>query len=56
MPDNITRGLMTEIAQAMPEQYKNENPITAYRDYVVNEKHYAKWNNGRNKPSWWEVA
>ena len=55
MPDNITRGLMTEIAQAMPEQYKNEDPITAYRDYVVNEKHYAKWNNGRNKPSWWET-
>ena len=56
MPENITRGLMTPVAQAMPDEYKHENPITAYRNYVVNEKHYAKWSNGRTKPSWWEAT
>ena len=55
MPKNITRGLMTKVAQAMPEQYKNQDPIVAYRDYVVNEKHYAKWSNGRGRPTWWEA-
>ena len=55
MPKNITRGLMTEITQVMPDEYRNEDPITAYRTYCINEKHYAKWQKGRNKPSWWEV-
>ena len=55
MPKNITRGLMTEITQVMPDEYRNEDPITAYRNYCINEKHYAKWQKGRNKPSWWEV-
>jgi len=55
MPKNITRGFMTDVAQAMPDEYKNEDSILAYRNYVINEKHYAKWEKGRNKPSWWEV-
>jgi len=55
MPENITRGLMTEITQVMPNEYRNENPVTAYRNYCINEKHYAKWQKGRNKPSWWGV-
>ena len=55
MPKNITRGLMTDVAQAMPDEYKNEDSSLAYRNYVINEKHYAKWEKGRNKPSWWEV-
>ena len=23
------------------------------RDYCINEKHYAKWEKGRDKPKWW---
>ena len=48
----------TPLAQAMPDEYKNDNPIKAYRDYCINEKHYAKWEKGRAKPDWWtkEVA
>ena len=54
-PENIYQGAMTPLAQAMPEEYKDENPITAYRNYCINEKHYAKWERGRNKPSWWHT-
>jgi hypothetical protein len=55
---NITKKRMTPPAQAMPDEYKNNNPIKAYRDYCINEKHYAKWEKGRAKPDWWtlEVA
>ena len=55
IPDNITKGKLTPLAQAMPEEYKDENPITAYRNYCINEKHYAKWERGRDKPSWWHT-
>jgi hypothetical protein len=44
---------ITTVAQAMPDQYKNDDPIKAYRDYCINEKHYAKWEKGRSKPKWW---
>jgi len=52
-PDNIHRGGMTPLAQAMPDEYKNDNPVVAYRDYVIHEKHYAKWEKNREKPKWW---
>ncbi len=52
-PDNIQLGDITPFAQAMPEEYKNDNPIVAYRNYCINEKHYAKWEKGRDKPVWW---
>ena len=44
---------MTPLAQAMPDEYKHDDPTVAYRDYVINEKHYAKWEQGRDKPEWW---
>ena len=58
VPDNILNKGMTPLAQAMPDEYKNDNPIKAYRDYCINEKHYAKGEKGRAKPDWWtqEVA
>ena len=53
-PENIDPNpQMTPVAQAMPDEYKNEDPIKAYRDYCINEKHYAKWEKGRAKPEWW---
>ena len=50
-----TSTKISDIPQCMPDEYKNENPIIAYRNYVMNEKHYAKWEKGRDKPTWWEV-
>ena len=58
-PKNIKHSKMTPVAQAMPEEYKHNDPIVAYRRYVINEKHYAKWEQNRAKPTWWttqEVA
>ena len=52
-PDNIKDKGLTPLAQAMPDEYKNADPIKAYRKYVVNEKHYAKWEKGREQPKWW---
>ena len=53
-PMNITKGDLTPFAQAMPTQYKNpDNPIKAYRDYMIAEKHYAKWERGTERPKWW---
>ena len=54
-PKAIKLDERTPVAQAMPEEYKDENPITAYRNYCINEKHYAKWERGRDKPSWWHT-
>ena len=53
IPDNIKRGDITTLAQAMPDEYKHSDPIVAYRRYVINEKHYAKWEKGRPMPYWW---
>jgi hypothetical protein len=48
----LFRG-MTPFAQAMPEQYKSKNAVTAYREYYLGEKkRFAKWTN-RNPPKWW---
>ena len=52
-PDNISRIGMTTLAQAMPDEYKHDDPTVAYRDYVIHEKHYAKWEKNRAKPEWW---
>lgn len=47
------RGL-TKFAQAMPEQYRNENAVKAYRDYYIGEKlSFAKWTH-REIPYWIE--
>jgi len=42
----------TPFAQAMPEQYKNECVVTAYRSYYMGDKaHFATWKN--ESPDWW---
>lgn len=45
---------VTSFAQAMPEQYKIVgDAVTAYRNYYLQDKvRFAKWNRGRNPPSW----
>ena len=40
--------------QCMPDEYKSENYIQAYRNYYIGEKSYfAKWQRGRCEPKWW---
>lgn len=46
----------TPFAQAMPDQYKNSDPVKAYRDYYIGEKHeFARWTK-RDTPKWWREA
>ena len=43
---------LTPFAQAMPEKYKNENAVIAYRTYYINDKKdFATWKN--QTPKWW---
>lgn len=44
---------LTEFAQAMPDEYKNSDPVKAYRDYYKHDKRdFATWKT--NTPTWWE--
>ena len=43
---------ITPFAQAMPDKYKNVDPVQAYRDYYIGEKSgFAVWKHG-NQPDW----
>ena len=52
--DIIPKGFKTPFAQAMPDEYKCEDAVDAYRQYYTMEKAYfAKWEKGRPAPYWW---
>ena len=54
MFDMVPTGPQTPYAQAMPDQLKSANAIDSYRRYYISEKRYfAKWNKGRQQPTWW---
>ena len=37
----------------MPDEYKNSDPVKAYRDYYKHDKRdFATWKT--NTPAWWE--
>jgi hypothetical protein len=47
-------GPLTPFAQAMPDQYRNECVVTAYRDYYMGDKSsFATWKT--QTPSWWRT-
>jgi hypothetical protein len=49
----IPRLGITPFAQAMPDEYKSDDAVQAYRDYYIFEKnHLAKWKH-RGQPEWW---
>ena len=54
-PHNIEHDEFSPPPQCMPDQYKVEgNTVQSYRNYYHGEKAYfAKWNNGRQAPTWW---
>ena len=52
--DCIPEGDFTDPPQCMPDEYKDNNYVTAYRNYYKGEKEYfAKWEKGRQQPEWW---
>jgi len=51
----FTESGLTPFAQAMPEQYRNECPVTAHRAYYHGEKAgFATWKS--EVPQWWTAA
>lgn len=51
-PYNLYSRGLTEFAQAMPDEYKDPDPVKAYRAYYLGEKTtFAKWTK-RNIPEW----
>lgn len=54
----ITLSGLTSFAQAMPDIYKREDAVEAYREYYLNDKQFFKdgkrpsWNNA-SPPDWW---
>jgi hypothetical protein len=52
-PTGLKIDSLTPFAQAMPDQYKHQDAIKAYRDYYIFEKsRFAKWKLG-NTPEWY---
>ena len=49
---------LTPFAQAMPQQYKNEDAILAYRNYYMSpEKQIiASWKKKRDRPDWYRLS
>ena len=51
--DWVGAGKRTPFAQAMPDEYLNEDAVKAYRAYY-HSKTFAKWEKGTPVPDWWE--
>lgn len=52
-PEKLPNIGLTPFAQAMPEQYKRDDPVEAYRAYYIGEKtRMAYWGN-RGMPLWY---
>ena len=50
---HIPYGQLTKFAMAMPDEYKNSDAVTAYRNYYRKVKiHLAEWRN-REAPFWY---
>lgn len=47
-------GHQTPFIEAMPDNFKNPDPVVAYRNYYMGAKYtIAKWEKGRGKPEWY---
>jgi len=54
--NDIPDGFFKEPPQCMPDEYKDDDYVTAYRKYYQGAKAYfAKWQRGVPAPDWWAV-
>ena len=44
---------LTPFAQAMPDEYRDDDVVKAYRAYY-HSKTFAKWEKGTPAPDWWQ--
>jgi len=49
----IPVGDLTPFAQAMPDEYRNDDAVKAYQAYY-HSKQFAKWEKGTPAPDWWQ--
>jgi hypothetical protein len=49
---DLPEGELTPFAQAMPDEFKQEDAVQAYRAYY-HSKTFAKWEKGTPAPDWW---
>tara|TARA_R110000737_G_C14249644_1_gene426385 strand:+ start:360 stop:569 length:210 start_codon:yes stop_codon:yes gene_type:complete len=48
---------LTPFAQAMPDEYKREDVVEAYRAYYMGDKAaIAEWNWGTPAPDWFQIS
>jgi hypothetical protein len=53
LPRGIPKGNLTKHPQCMPDEYKTENAVDAYRSYYIGAKSpICKWTH-REIPGWW---
>ena len=52
MSKMIPEGDLMPFAQAMPDEFKHEDAVQAYRAYY-HSKTFAKWEKGTPAPDWW---
>lgn len=53
-PKNLPKGKLTTFPQAMFEDVKHPDTVTAYKNYYTKYKReFATWNRGRQQPTWW---
>lgn len=50
LPRNIGQGF-TDFVQCMPDQYKDKDPVIAYRRYYHSKAGFATWKT--QEPYWW---
>ena len=53
MAHMITNTGLTPFAQAMPDEYRDDDVVKAYRAYY-HSKTFAKWEKGTPAPDWWQ--
>jgi len=53
VPDTLPSTSSLAHPQCIPDQYRViDNPVSAYRNYYLNEKRFAVWTK-REEPVWW---
>ena len=56
--DKFTEKNLTPFALAMPDKYKNTDPVLSYRNYYMSEEKQkiATWKKKRPKPEWYKCT
>ncbi len=57
LADSLPNAGLTAFALAMPDEFKCDDPVEAYRAYYRGAKaSIAKWAKGRPAPTWWAAV